>query len=212
VTAMAASSLVGALVGAAAALEGSAGELNRLDGFAGDGDMGVTMTEVAKTLREVVEAAAPAGSAQQLLAACGSAIARAAPSTSGTLIATGFLRASRAVAAGEGDGVEILERCFRAAMEGIQARGKAAVGDRTMVDGLDAVCTSFQGSAADRCTWQDALGRAAGAAASAAEATASMVPKTGRASWVPERALGHPDAGCSMLAIALAAAAASAQD
>jgi hypothetical protein len=36
-----------------------------------------------------------------------------------------------------------------------------------------------------------------------------MEPKAGRASWVPERAKGHPDAGCTMLAIALKGAAAS---
>lgn len=175
----------------------------------GDGDLGVTMSEVATALREVVAVAKAEGPAQ-LLSACGAAIARSAPSTSGTLAATGFLRASKAVAGASGGDVEVLERSFQAAMEGIQARGKAAVGDRTLVDGLDAVCTSLQASLADDRSWQQALQGAAQAAASAAEATASMVPKAGRASWVPERALGHPDAGCTMLALVLKSVAADA--
>lgn len=197
--------LVRALSAAAAALDASADELNRLDGYAGDGDMGVTMSEVAATLSEVV--AGPDLTSPQLLSACGAAIARRAPSTSGTLVATGLLRASKAVAGPPASDVEVLERSFRAAMEGVQARGKAAVGDRTLVDGLDAVCSSLGISLTDGCGWQQALHRAAQAASSAAEATASMTPKTGRASWVPERALGHPDAGCSMLALVLQAVA-----
>jgi dihydroxyacetone kinase len=53
----------------------------------------------------------------------------------------------------------------------------------------------------------EALRAAAEAASVATDATAAMVPKIGRASWVPDRAKGHPDAGCAMLAIALRAVA-----
>lgn len=197
-------SLAEALLAAAGALEESAGELNRLDGYAGDGDLGITMTEVAKVLREVAsEGTGPA----ELLSSCGSAIARKAPSTSGTLTATGFLRASKAITTEPLSGIEALERCFMAAMEGVQARGKASVGDRTVLDGLDAVCRSFHESNSDGAGVEEALRRAAEAAAEAAERTASMPPKAGRASWVAERALGHRDAGCSALAIALRAVA-----
>ena len=209
---MAPRQLLGSLLDAADALEASGDELNRLDGYAGDGDLGVTMSEVATVLRAVVAEAGDA-STPKLLSSCGSSIARSAPSTSGTLVATGFLRAAKA--AGEVSGpdepaVEVISRCFRAATEGIQSRGKAALGDRTLVDGLDAVSTSLQLSSSEGLSWQEALQRAAEAAAAAAEATASMVPKAGRASWVPERALGHPDAGCTMLALVIRAVAAGA--
>ena len=105
--------------------------------------------------------------------------------------------------------VEALVRAFAAAMEGIQARGKAAVGDRTLVDGLDAVSNSLGLSLTAGLGTQEALAQAARAASASAEATAEMEPKAGRASWVPERAKGHPDAGCEMLAIALEAVATS---
>lgn len=200
---MAPPSLAQALAAAAGALEAGADELNRLDAQAGDGDLGITMTEVAKVLREVSSGGlGPA----ELLSSCGREIARRAPSTAGTLTATAFLRASRALQPGA-EGVEALQQCFRAAMEGVQARGKASVGDRTVLDGLDAVCRRLDACKEEGAEVGQALEQAAQAASLAAEATATMVPKAGRASWVPERALGHPDAGCSALAMALRAAA-----
>ena len=229
---MAPSGLVRALTAAASALEASADELNRLDGFAGDGDLGITMSEASRALKDVLAANQDMGGGP-LLSACGAAIARKAPSTSGTLVATGCLRAAKAVtgtavtgtavtgtagteaggtdAGGTdagGTGVEALERAFAAATLGIQARGKAAPGDRTLVDGLDAVCTSLRESLAAGHTLTDALHFAAAAASAAADRTVGMEPKVGRASWVPQRAIGHPDAGCAMLAIAMQAAAA----
>jgi dihydroxyacetone kinase len=211
-----------ALGAAAAALEGSAGELNYLDSLAGDGDLGVTMSAVARVVNEVVSDSegaadsegAPDSETARLLSACGGAIARSAPSTSGTLVATGLLRAAKAVAGRDGTGaggdVETLARSFAAALEGIQARGKASVGERTLVDGLDAVCASLQESIGAGREPVQALDAAAQAATAAAEATAAMVPRAGRASWVPERARGHPDAGCSMLAIVMRAVAGAA--
>ncbi len=214
--------LVRALAAAAAALEGSADELNRLDGYAGDGDLGITMSEAGRAVKDVLAANTDIETAP-LLSACGAAIARKAPSTSGTLVATGFLRAAKAVAddarsgdAGSGDsssgdagsGVAALAHAFAAAAAGIQARGKASVGDRTLVDGLEAVCTSLRESLAAGRGLEDSLDLAAQAASVAADKTVGMEPKVGRASWVPQRALGHPDAGCAMLAIALRAAAA----
>ena len=205
---MAPTALVNALSAAADAVEGSAAELNRLDGYAGDGDLGITMTQAAQALRDVL-AASEEQSVAQLLSSCGAAMARSAPSTSGTLVATGFLRAAKALAEPPDNAVEALVRAFAAAIEGIQARGKAAVGDRTLVDGLDAVSNSLGLSLTAGLGTHEALAQASRAASALAEATAEMEPKAGRASWVPERAKGHPDAGCEMLAIALEAVATS---
>jgi phosphoenolpyruvate---glycerone phosphotransferase subunit DhaL len=207
VTGVADEELLISLLAAAEAVEGSAPELNRLDGYAGDGDLGITMTQAAEALKGALAGSDEVANAP-LLSSCGAAIARSAPSTSGTLVATGFLRASKAVADQPKGGVEAVLCAFVAATEGIKARGKASVGDRTLVDGLDAVCNSLELSFFGEVGVKEALKLAAGAARSAAEATAEMEPKAGRASWVPERAKGHPDAGCCMLAIALEAVAA----
>jgi phosphoenolpyruvate---glycerone phosphotransferase subunit DhaL len=198
--------LVISLSAAADAVEYSAAELNRLDGYAGDGDLGITMSQAAQAIREVL-AGSDDMSLSQLLSSCGAAVARSAPSTSGTLLATGFLRAAKVLADPPDSAVEALDRAFGAALEGIKARGKAAVGDRTLVDGLDAVSNSLQLALYSGQGTREALDQAARAATATAEATAEMEPKAGRASWVPERARGHPDAGCAMLAIALQAVA-----
>ena len=191
---------------AADAVASSTAELNRLDGFAGDGDLGITMSAAARALKDTL-AVNQEAEPEKLLVACGAAIARHAPSTSGTLVATGFLRAAKALGGPDRGAVGALAGAFCAAQEGIQARGKAAIGDRTIVDGLQAVCTSLQSSASAGATLAEALLAAAQAASAARDATAEMEPKVGRASWVPDRAKGHPDAGCAMLAIALQAVA-----
>ncbi len=194
------------LLAAAEVVLGSVAELNQLDSYAGDGDFGVTMAKAAQLVKEVV-GAQDGRQGPELLSSCGAAIARGAPSTSGTLTATALLRAAKALAEGGGGGLPALERCFVAARDAVAARGKASVGDRTVVDGLDAVCTSLGGSVAAGLSLAAGLQAAARAAAQAAEATASMLPRVGRASWAPERALGHPDAGCTLLAKVLEAAA-----
>ena len=69
------------------------------------------------------------------------------------------------------------------------------------------MCTSLRESLGAGRRLEDTLDLAAQAASVAADRTVAMEPKVGRASWVPQRALGHPDAGCAMLAIVLRAAA-----
>lgn len=195
------------ILGAAAdAVAASSTELNRLDGFAGDGDLGITMSTAARSLNEVLVSNRGL-STHELLVACGATIAKQAPSTAGTLVATGFLQAGKAVAQLSGSGVEVVARAFDAALAGIQRTGKASVGDRTMVDALHAACTSLAASSLAGARVADAIRAAAEATAVATKATVDMEPRMGRASWTPQRAMGHPDAGCAMLTIALQAAA-----
>jgi len=121
--------LAALLESAADAVASATAELNRLDGFAGDGDLGITMSEAARALKEVLadnQEAKP----EKLLAACGAAIARRAPSTSGTLVATGFLRAAKVVGQPAGDVVKILAGAFEAAKKAsrLGARRLSATG------------------------------------------------------------------------------------
>jgi len=183
-------------------------ELNRLDGLAGDGDLGLTMAAAARALQTVL-AERENAEAAALLRQCGSEIARKAPSTSGTLVATGFLRAATELGGvGESErDVVLLARAVAAATEGIRARGKASLGDKTMLDALVPVTKRFQQAADGGEELTAALNDAAQVAASATEATAAMRPQIGRASWMADRSAGHPDAGCRLITIALTAAA-----
>ncbi len=198
--------LRGALLAAASFVEGSADELIRLDGLAGDGDLGITMTAAAEALRDALDQAG-GSEAPQLLRSVGLAIARRAPSTAGTLLATAFLAAARALTEGEWAAGGSLAEAFRAATVAVAERGKVSRGDRTMLDALAAASDAVSEASGRGVGAAEALREAANAARRAADETASMTPRAGRAAWLADRAAGHPDAGSVMVCLALEGAA-----
>jgi dihydroxyacetone kinase len=182
--------------------------LNELDGWAGDGDLGVTMTTAARTVLELLPTLKSA-SVCDVLRTCGAAVAREAPSTSGTLVATGLLRASRALAGGESGGAVDVGQALEAALVGIAERGGAEPGAKTMLDALAPATEAAIEAVSREQAVEDVLAAAAAAADDGARATIDMQPRHGRAGWLAERSAGHEDAGARLVAIVLAAAAAS---
>lgn len=181
-------------------------ELNRLDGVAGDGDLGLTVTaganallELGPSLRELSEADA--------IGRCGREIARRAPSTGGTLIAFMLMAAGKAgvdpAAPAATRGAGYLEAAARTLAE----RGQVEVGDRTMLDALRPAAEALGAATAAGAGPAVAARAAAGAADHGATATASMAARVGRAGWLADRAAGHEDAGARLVAIVLDAAA-----
>ena len=169
--------------------------LTRLDAAVGDGDMGITAAKGAAALRAYVAETAPEGDLGRYLSRMGMAYNRAAPSTMGTVIATGLMRAGKAaqgLAALDG---EALARMLRAADAGIQQRGKAEVGDKTVVDALHPAAEAFADAIArgeDLVTAGTAMLVAARAGR---DAVIPLRSKVGRASWVGERTENQPDPG-----------------
>jgi dihydroxyacetone kinase-like protein len=184
-----------------------ADELNELDGWAGDGDLGVTVSTAAGVvlglLPELEEA-----TVQSVLKQCGSAVAREAPSTAGTLIAAGLLRAAQVASDAQGDAVT-LARLLEASLAGITELGGAQLGSKTMLDALGPAAKAATEAAARGEGLACALGAAADAADRGAKATVSMQPRHGRAGWLVERSIGHEDGGARLVAMVLAAAARS---
>jgi len=178
-------------------------ELNRLDGVAGDGDLGATMATGANALL----AALPDMQDLDLAATlrrCGTELARKAPSTSGTLLATACLRAAGATPGVDGETATALAaRLVDAAMTGIQQRGKAQVGDKTMLDALGPAVSSLQESVSAGRDLEQALASAAAAAAAGADATRNMRARVGRAGWLADRSEGNVDAGAYLVALIL---------
>jgi phosphoenolpyruvate---glycerone phosphotransferase subunit DhaL len=204
------SRLAAALQTTADAVLASADDLNALDAKAGDGDLGVTMSTAAR----VVIALLPEADGQpaaDVLRTCGAAIAREAPSTCGTLVATGLLRASKAVG-GDAADAGTVARALEAAREGIATRGNAEPGSKTMLDALAPAAEAAADSAGRGLDVHAALHAAAAAADDGAKATVSMVPRHGRAGWLADRSAGHEDAGARLVAILLSAAARSLDD
>ena len=158
-------------------LEANSEEFTRLDSEAGDGDLGLTAGKIAVGIRTAL--AEPGDSVKQLVLALGKEISKAAPSTFGTLYASGFLAAGLALN-DEDDALTQLKTGLQAALEKIAQRGKSEEGQRTLLDALG------PGSRAASLATDipSALASAAVAAGEGVEATKAMTPQHGRAGWI----------------------------
>ena len=194
------------VVAVARDVAGQADLLNRLDGLAGDGDLGVTATHAAAALEAVaVDAAAmePAAALRRL----GRAIASGAPSTGGTLIAFAFMAAGAADLPEAEPGARIV-----AALDGRPAVHRRARAGRPGRPDDARRAVARGGGVPDRpqrgrARSPAAAARAAEAAEAGAQATTTMEPTVGRAGWLKDRARGNEDPGARLVAIAVAAAA-----
>ncbi|HXP57908.1 MAG TPA: dihydroxyacetone kinase subunit DhaL [Streptosporangiaceae bacterium] len=127
--------------------------------------------------------------------------------TSGPIWGTAFLRAgTTAGAVTELEPGQIVAM-LRAAAEGIKARGKSDVGDKTLLDALVPATDAIERSLADGLDAQATLRAAAQVAREQAEATRAMEARRGRASYTGERSIGTLDAGAVAVAVMFAAVA-----
>ena len=102
-----------------------------------------------------------------------------------------LLRESESLSKGE------MEALLQAGLDGVKARGKAQVGDKTMVDALEPAVLAFA-AAAD---YEDGWRSAAEAARAGAESTRDFIARQGRAKYLGERAVGHVDPGAMTVAL-----------
>ncbi len=184
-----------AVLAVADALVAAEPRLTELDSRAGDGDLGVSMVRAAEALR-----ALPAGAFADpptALAAMADALRRAIGGSSGPFYATALMRAARELPLAPG--VADWAVAFRAGVAAVAALGGAKPGDRTMLDALVPAADAFAAAAGGGL--QAAARAAAEAAERGAEATATMVPRLGRASYLGARAVGAPDAGAAAVAV-----------
>jgi phosphoenolpyruvate---glycerone phosphotransferase subunit DhaL len=198
--------IVNAIRRAGQALVAQTDYLTSLDQAIGDGDMGITMGKIGAALIEFVDATA-VDDIGKYLYQLGTVVNKTAPSTMGTLTAGALMSAGKAMRNKTELEAGDLAAILQAADEGIQSRGKAAPGDKTIVDALhpasEAYATAIQSGAS--------MGKAAEAAIEAAEAGRDRVTplrsKVGRAGWVGERTEGKVDPGCAMFVLVLKALA-----
>lgn len=177
-----------------------------LDGKVGDSDLGLTMNKAFTAASEAVKADR-SGTPGKLLRTAGLAIAKAAPSTMGTLTASGFMRGGKAIETAEHIGTTEMAAFWRAYRDVVQERGRAQVGDKTVLDVLDPVAVSLEAAAASGLTLDKALEAAAETAAAALEKTKTMVAQHGKAAAFQEKSLGLQDAGATVGVILIEAMA-----
>ncbi len=182
-------------------------ELVTLDREIGDGDHGENMHRgfraVAAKLPEVSADAIPADVLKMVATTLISTVGGA----SGPLYGTAFLKAAGAVADRRELGPADLAELLGAARDGIVLRGKAEMGDKTMIDAwtpaVDAAVIAAGGAASEVAV----LVAAADAAQTGSESTDALIARKGRASYLGERAVGHRDPGSVSTALLLRAAA-----
>lgn len=168
-----------------------------LDGQVGDSDLGITMSKSFAAASDAVSAAEPGLSVSKVLRTAGAVMAKTAPSTMGTLTATGFLRASKALENAEALRTAEAAIFWRSFYDGVADRGKAKLGDKTLLDILDPIARSLEASAAAGDTLGGALSTATDVAAEALENTKTMVAQHGKAAVFREKTVGLPDAGAT---------------
>lgn len=198
--------VIAALLRASNALNQNSDYLTELDQAMGDGDTGITLGKVAAAIIEYVNAN-PADDIGNFLAKAGMAANKAAPSTLGTLTATALMRAGKELKGKSALEPADLVTIFNAADMGVQERGKANLGDKTIVDALHPAAEAFAAAIAVDASPSAALTAAIAAAEAGRDSVTPLRSKIGRASWVGERTEGKVDPGCAALVILLLAIA-----
>ncbi|MDQ1562684.1 MAG: D-erythrulose 4-kinase [Actinomycetota bacterium] len=177
-------------------IDSNADELGRIDAIAGDGDHGIGMKRGIGAA--VVSARASAASdlgVHELLSVAAERWSEEAGGTSGALWAGAITAIADRLGNGESYGTADVVDAARAGLEEVMSMGKAEVGDKTMIDAMvpyvDRLATEIEAGS----PLALALARAAETARDAAEATASLSPRLGRARPLAAKSIGHPDAG-----------------
>jgi dihydroxyacetone kinase-like protein len=180
-----------------------------LDRAIGDADHGANMDRGLAAVLAKLDEAGTLDQPGQVLKLVATTLISTVGGASGPLYGTAFLRGS--TAAGDHAGLEPagVVAVLGAARDGIVARGKAVVGDKTMVDAWEPAVSAAQ-EALDR--GGDLAGVVTAAADAASEGAASTVPlvaRKGRASYLGERSAGHLDPGAASTELLLRALARS---
>jgi dihydroxyacetone kinase-like protein len=185
-----------------------ADELTALDSAIGDADHGANMRRGMAAVVGKLDAAPDAAPAA-LLKTAGMTLVSTVGGASGPLYGTFFLRMGTSA----GDRAELdaagVAAALRAGVDGVVARGKAAPGDKTMLDALGPAVDALDAALADGSGLRDALRAAAAAADAGSDATVPLVARKGRASYLGERSAGHRDPGATSAALLVGTAAAT---
>ena len=183
------------------AMEREFDALNAADGALGDGDLGVTLTRGMRAISDLSQGL-PDDLGQALLA-CAQAFTKTSGSSYGTLMATGLMAMAKTLRGRTEVAPSEVSALIAGARDAMQARGKADLGGKTVLDSLDAMAKATAGL-----TDPNAVAEAAATAAVAAQAQMKgRIATIGRARIFGEKTIGMDDPGMlAMTAIAQAMA------
>ena len=190
----------------AAAISEHRAELVRLDTAIGDGDHGTNMERGMRKAVEKVDGT-DGDDIGALLKAVGMALVSSVGGAAGPLYGTLFLQMGTACAGREELDLAGWTAALESGVKGLQARGKAEPGDKTMVDALVPALEALRAAGDDDGGLADALRRSADAAEEGMRATIELEARRGRASYLGPRSVGHQDPGATSAQLLLAVAA-----
>ena len=168
--------------------------LTELDSAIGDADHG---TNMARGTAAVVEHLDEANTVDALLKKAGMTLVSTVGGTAGPLYGTLLMRMGMNTGAVTELSPAEFATALRAGLDGLIARGKTELGDKTMVDALTPGLDAFDTSLADGGDLASAAQAAQAAAAAGRDATEPMIARKGRASYLGERSRGHLDPGAT---------------
>jgi dihydroxyacetone kinase-like protein len=188
------------VVEAAARIDEQRDFLTQLDAAIGDADHGVNMQRGFAAAVATLQSSSDR-SPGSLLEEVGKTLVYRVGGAAGPLYGTGFRRIGETVSEAVTPDGEVLLSALRAGLEGIQALGAAAAGDKTMVDAWEPAVAAFERTLRTGGVSEEAARNAAEAANAGVEATLPMQARKGRASYLGSRSIGHQDPGATSTAL-----------
>lgn len=181
--------------------------LTRLDSEIGDADHGINLDRGFKVAVEKLDGAPPedVGAAFK---AVGMALISKVGGASGPLYGSMFLEMGKACGSSQEIDIGGWAEAVAAGVDGVVKRGKAELGDKTMIDALIPARDALRTAVDEGVGLEEALAACAEAAKHGMEATIPLVARKGRASYLGERSAGHQDPGATSSHMLLATAAA----
>ena len=184
----------------AAAFEKAEGRLCALDGAIGDGDHGTSMLggfrEAQRSLRGV-----PVADCGEVFRGIGRAFLENVGGVTGVVFGSAFDAAGESAAGLRALDAEALCRAFASGLAAVKKRGRAAEGDKSMVDALSPAVEALRISAGKGESAGAALAQAARSAEAGMKATIPMEAKVGRGRYQPAKGAGHLDAGAASVCL-----------
>jgi dihydroxyacetone kinase-like protein len=173
--------------------------LTEVDSKIGDGDHGIGMSGGMKKAKEALEAKGPFTDINTVFKTTGMTMLNSMGGASGVIFGSMFLGGIK--------GMELLTeldgssftKIMRGSLDAIKERGKASLGDKTMVDALEPAVVALENGNSDDLV--QLLSDAKVAALQGVENTKKYIAKYGRAKSLMERAIGYQDAGATSVSI-----------
>ncbi len=170
--------------------------LFKLDSLLGDGDLGLTMKNGFSKVDEVISGY-DEKDVGKIFIKVGMTLASTVPSTMGTLMATGFMRAGKAIKEKTSIKLTDLVLMFRAFTGGIMERGKSKPGEKTIIDTIYPATDALEDALNKNKGLGEAFSDAYAAGRKGLESTRYMTAVHGKAVYHIERAAGTEDPGAA---------------